>query len=272
MMSVILNSSCAGSTISCNGCMPSVSPGDATRVPRSSFVYIESDLYANDASCTENCELKVNTSYASGFFIYRSKSDTSTGFVMTADHLCQHRDSTIEGMKNVKHAFVVYDYFGKKHDASHYFSSANVDVCVLIITDMSDDATVAELADTLPMIGSRAYSVSAPKGYFVPNAALIFEGLYSGNAGPKTFWTIPTEPGSSGAPIFDASGYVVSMIIGVPVVRLKGPTGDVTSVRITPSLCIAESLDALKTTLNSIESMDQVFGLSLLPTSKSRPL
>ena len=55
--------------------------------------------------------------------------------------------------------------------------------------------------------------MAAPFGIFNPGMVLLMHGYYSGKDSRNIhFFTIPTRPGSSGSPILNADGEIVSVI------------------------------------------------------------
>lgn len=267
---LMFNLSCTNQTSCIN---PTVEPikqekviikhDDGRNIPHTTFAYIESTVYFKDKKCKKSCLIKNDVSTGSGFFIFRSSVFSNIGFVMTAKHLCDHMDKEFGLDKKLLHSFVVYDYFGRRHMADHYYSDDTSDVCVLIINDMQDDIPYVMIADSQTQIGAKAYTISAPKSFYNPRAALIFEGLYSGDIKDnRSLFTIPTEHGSSGSAIFDSDGKLIGMIIQYPLQNREDK-----SVRITPILCISESLDAIRRVIYLIATTDSIIKSMATKTS-----
>jgi S1-C subfamily serine protease len=65
----------------------------------------------------------------------------------------------------------------------------------------------------MPAHGERVFNVGAPFGIWAPGMVPLLEGFYSGTDGRgNEFFTIPTRPGSSGSPIFNSEGELISLI------------------------------------------------------------
>ena len=65
----------------------------------------------------------------------------------------------------------------------------------------------------MPSLGDVVYNMAAPFGIFGPKMVLLFEGYYSGKDYRNVyFFTVPTRPGSSGSPILNTKGEVISVI------------------------------------------------------------
>jgi hypothetical protein len=252
----LINSSCAGQTISCQQSTPIKEKiTDARIIPYKSFAYIEL-LTQKISSCNTTQCLPIKKIYfASGVFVYRSSKDSNVGFLMTAKHLCSHKNETS--------IFTVYDYYGIQHHADYYFNSAVADVCILVIKDMSPNIDISLLAKSMPEVGSRTFNVSAPKKYFNPGAALIFEGIYSGFINnDKSIFTIPTMSGSSGSPVFNDQGQLIAMIVAFPMQQYTEGKY-INKTRVVESLGIAESLSTLKIMYDSLVTVDEIFGFDL---------
>jgi len=274
---VALNVSCAAQT-SVYSCQPNCQNDlkhveqDATSVPVASFVYVQSTNFYRGECESQTCVPTLKTTSGSGFIIHRSVSDATTAYIMTADHLCKHMND--DENEKLGHKFLVVDYHGGIHRAKHFFSNDSDDVCVLQITGLRRDIPTAQLADALPAIGSRVYNVAAPRSYFNPDAALIFEGIYSGEVKGGSLHTTPTMPGSSGSPVFNGSGRVIGMVVGLP---LKDPPDDdedgikaIVMHRIVESLALAKSLAVIREGYSAVVTLDTVLSISQTSTVTSR--
>ncbi len=259
----MFNFSCSHQVISCV-----TTPDDASTFPLTSFMYAELDNYIMLKECKEvPCPIAVSTSYASGFLALKSSADRSMGYVITAHHFCKARlNEAPPNADKLGHQFHVYDYFGRKHHAEYLLSDETTDVCVLIIKDVTEDLAIAKLALTLPKKGSRVYTISAPNGYFSPEAGLIFEGLYSGTLGAELLMTIPTESGSSGSPIFNQDGLVIGMTTSIPMRKHKTENNETVIEKISSSVCISASLYSLVSALNAASEIDDLIRVSATST------
>ena len=113
-----------------------------------------------------------------------------------------------------------YDYFYETSiiDITGKFRKATVidvdvpnDLCLLMTRDIW--APAISIADGTPEHGERVLNMAAPLGIFSPGMVLTFDGLYSGDdIVGDSFFTIPAWPGSSGSPVINADGEIVSII------------------------------------------------------------
>lgn len=280
----IFNMSCAAQT-SVYSCQPNCQGDvkyvehDATSVPIASFVYVQStNVYKNECLGQQACLPTLSSASGSGFIIHRSVSDPTTAYVMTADHICKHMNATDEKSEKLAHKFIVADYHGNIHRAKLFFSNDSDDVCVLQITGLRRDIPIAQVADVQPAVGSRVYNVSAPRSYFNPDAALIFDGIYSGDVKGDgllngSLYTVPTMPGSSGSPVFNSSGRVIGMVVAVPLKdepeENESGTKLVILHRVVESLALAKSLAVIKETYAAVITLDTVLSISKTSTITS---
>lgn len=95
------------------------------------------------------------------------------------------------------------------------------DICLMRVNNGLEGRPALSLADSVPRPQQTYYTVSSPLGISSPSTGLvgIFEGKYLGirsfRSGEGTvmraIYAIPSAGGSSGAPIMDAEGGVVSI-------------------------------------------------------------
>lgn len=226
-VSLLFNIGCASTLTSCLRGKDQGAVGAG--VPYRSFVGVASTTTFLSTKCADGVTppcIDEKGSLGSGTIIYRSESSPNIGYVLTAKHICDHKDERPEGAIDgipVDHRFSIMDQDGTQHDAKYYFSSSKnlVDACILIFEDMDDSLAVAKVASRSPKQGELAYNVAAPGGFLLKGVALTFSGIYAGNDGAVDIYSIPSAGGSSGSPIFNVAGEVIGMIWGYPV-RMGG--------------------------------------------------
>ena len=278
---MIFNISCVST---CAQTCPSASttttsqPTDGTVVKTHAFAMLKKHNIYIGKSCPPNpvisghCVTDVDDYNGSGIFVYRSKASPSVGFLISAAHVCTYASHDTEDYKKQhkpEHEkklefFEVNDYRGLSHQAHPYFIQRDDDLCVLMIQDMDPDMDYVELATSMPPAGSRTYTMSAPKSFFNSHSVLIFEGLYAGRSQSDKWeiYSLPVAPGSSGSGVIDQHGQLLSMIMGMPLTSSDG-----NGARILENIAYAVPKDVIERAVKSIETADEIFGITLLPTS-----
>lgn len=237
-----------------------VSINDARDIPVSSFILLESHTFtvANDCM-VPGCKMFTSESNASGIVVGRSRTVPGMAFVLTAAHFCDNRSrQPDENRVIVKHRFVAYDYYGRKHAARYYISSHEDDTCIVSVFDLDDSVISVSIARMMPVIGERVFNASAPRAFFAPKLVLIFEGLYSGiSPTGAAIYTIPTTVGASGSAVFNTSGSIVGIITGYPVMKDRLP-----ETRVVESLAYAVPLSRVRDIVEACELIDATSGAS----------
>jgi S1-C subfamily serine protease len=274
LMFTLFNFSCSTPAQSCQGLNFVSAPTDGRSIPHNSFAFIELETYYQPCAKSDGSTVcDVETRLGSGVFIHLSRAKGSA-YVMTAKHTCDRRhDLSSNKEPPLWHTFTVYDYYGRAHKGEFVFASAHADICVVLVRDVDHTVVAAPLSNSPPDVGELVYNMAAPGGYFMPRAVLIFSGLYSGVTPQGLLFTITTKQGSSGSPIFNSRGELISMTTGVPV-RTVERDGKETELTIAESVALAEYHNDLADTIASIETMDELFGVDLItPTvTSSAPL
>lgn len=170
----------------------------------------------------------IDHSFASGICV---KSDAYHNYrtILSVEHFC--KDKSVELKKligelskvyNISEADVIdvsYDIDGMKFDGTSYKLSVvklddKSDLCILTFVDNDELCEESiRIAKSFPQQGEKLYNIASPMSIFMPNVALIFDGYYAGlDTNDNMMLTIPATFGSSGSPVFDKRGQLVSII------------------------------------------------------------
>jgi len=184
---------------------------EEARYPEDNFVKIYlismSDVELSDTGMMEGYP-DVYEGQASGMAI---ASDGDKTYVLTADHFCENFEemSITRRTLNLGSVLTLYDFQGNQWDAEIVMQDSSRDLC-LIETDMPISREIS-VADKMPDIGDRVYTISSPLGIGGNSAAPHFSGLFSGCDSFTCYFSIPAAPGSSGSLILNERGEIVGM-------------------------------------------------------------
>ena len=184
-----------------------------TQILHTTYVRV-GDCMSKDIFCPTVNKTMVTKSKGSGIIVGHSKGYT---YVITAQHVCEHRRAP--GVKIGKFAYT-YDYdetveivtfVGALLKAMVVSSDVSTDLCLLSVP--ADIGKRVKIKKKEMHVGDIVTNVGAPMGIFTPGMALTFDGRYSGTDGVGNgYFSIPGAPGSSGSPIFDSNGELVSIV------------------------------------------------------------
>tara|TARA_A100001015_G_C14719697_1_gene605438 strand:- start:30 stop:725 length:696 start_codon:yes stop_codon:yes gene_type:complete len=113
------------------------------------------------------------------------KTKNKKSYLITAEHVCKKRN----GRKSIKfdgHTFEfksksrirIVDFYGKKRKAKIINTDRTNDICLLEVEGVWADPV--PLADEMPHMGEKVYTMSAPLGIFSSGMVLMLTGIYSG--------------------------------------------------------------------------------------------
>ncbi len=192
-----------------------------SKVPYRSFIQVLHATYINVGECMSDdifCPVVKKTivtkSKGSGVILgYRG----GYTYVVSAQHVCQHRKA--RGALIGKFAYE-YDYDETIHIVTFegdvvraivVSSDTNTDLCLLSFPGKAGETVSVRYNEI--NIGDSITNVGAPLGIFTPGMALTFDGRYSGSDGlGNSYFSFPGAPGSSGSPIIDSKGKLVSIV------------------------------------------------------------
>lgn len=137
-------------------------------------------------------------------------------YLVSAWHVCDGGvveevkiyDAIYDVVSTVKIEVITPD--GNSHEASVIKKDEKSDLCLLEVNKKIGKKV--KLAAWPPDWGEKTYNIAAPYGVFNKDLTLIFEGRYSGHAWKSSFFTFPARPGSSGSPVFNSDGELISII------------------------------------------------------------
>jgi len=188
------------------------------------FVYLKKLLHIE----TYDTHIIIEHSFASGICV-KSEKYHSYRTILTVEHFC--KDKKLELNKFIEEfseAYkieendvidVSYTIDGIKHDGTSYKLSTvklddKSDLCILTFSDKNElcDESI-KLARNFPKQGEKLHNIASPMSIFIENNALIFDGYYAGlDKNDDMMLTIPATFGSSGSPVFNRRGELVSII------------------------------------------------------------
>jgi hypothetical protein len=103
------------------------------------------------------------------------------------------------------------DVDGKMHHPIKWVSAIDPDLCIILTADKW--GTPVRVSASEPNWGDPVWSMSAPRGVFMPGAPLLFLGTWSGrDQRGNVIVTMPCAPGSSGSSLLDSRGEIVGVV------------------------------------------------------------
>jgi Trypsin-like serine proteases, typically periplasmic, contain C-terminal PDZ domain len=135
--------------------------------------------------------------------------------------------------------------FGGRHEAEAVVIDENNDLAVIRIANYDRHTPLVFRSNPGAVLGENVTSVGYPLAHVLGAGAKLGEGIVSGLLGPNDdarFFqmTAPIQPGSSGGPVFDASG----LVIGISTSTFAGQQNVNLAVRshLAASLCEAAGI------------------------------
>ena len=171
-----------------------------------------------------------------GHDIHRNSS-----YILSAYHVCRdfnQRYIAINIPTPAKHtlifryepSIILTDFYGNEYRASEVRGDIDNDICLLESEGIMERIEPIRIASEPPEPGDRIYNVASPHGLSQPGAVLSYEGFFAGlipaNSVIKSrhyLSAIPTAPGSSGSPVLNEAGEIISVISYGYIQRPRGP-------------------------------------------------
>ena len=190
--------------------------------PIESFVMISQSISTFEELCDDdgnNCLpvpiLRDTMSGTGSGVVIGTKDDKS--LVLTAGHVCNGTDSMGEQGRALTLQYEMELTSGYGNEAIGTVVSLDMinDLC-LVIADGHLGPSLSVASDP-PLLHEKVYTMSSPLGLAAPLAVPVFEGYFTGDVSTLSIFTIPAAPGSSGSPIMNNKGEVLSIISAAAV-------------------------------------------------------
>jgi hypothetical protein len=192
-----------------------------------------------DGNKGERCTVGAVKYTSSGAIVGHSDVDPTVAYALTAGHSCEEKikKAKVDGftLSTVASTYVTLSYKGILKSAEIVAYDMAADVCILKVKGYrpSQRPKIVPISKKMPKMGEKVYNPAAPRGIFGPGMLLMFDGYYAG-VGFRNymFFSIPTKPGSSGSPILNEKGELVSMIFaGFPAMENIGLGSNLNNIR-----------------------------------------
>ena len=217
------------------------------KMPFASFVRIEAthaiqacrSSVDKEGKKKEECTVGAVKYTSSGAIVAHSEVDPTVAYALTAGHSCQEKIKKKQALgyslSTVASTYVTLSYKGKLKAAEVIAYNMTSDVCLLKVKGYAKNRrpAIIPVSRKLPRMGEKVYNPAAPRGIFGPGMLLMFDGYYAGiGFNNYMFFTLPTKPGSSGSPILNEKGELVSMIFaGFPAMESIGLGSNLSAIR-----------------------------------------
>lgn len=210
--------------IAINQSINSVSRIDKATVlfPIESFVMISQSMSTFEELCDgngENCLpvpiLKNRISGTGSGVIVGTREGKS--LVITAGHVCNGTETMIPATETFSMQYSMELVSGYGNEAVGTIVSLDLanDLCLVIANDYLGPAL--DVAAEEPMLHEKIYTMSSPLGLAAPLAVPVFDGYFAGEVSTLYIFTVPAAPGSSGSPILNEHGEIISIISAAAV-------------------------------------------------------
>jgi len=187
------------------------------KFPIESFVMVTQDIQFYEVVCGDdevNCAPQSfptaeMIATGSGVIIGQYKGSS---LVLTAGHVCSAPGNGTPVTENVGIQYKMHleSGFGREGFGTILAVDSTNDLCVLIADTHLGPGL--EVSDGDPTLHEEVYTMSSPRALAVPLAVPVFDGYFTGQVSDIYIFTIPAAPGSSGSPILNEHGEIISII------------------------------------------------------------
>ena len=182
----------------CTACANLTNRSDTFTYPIESFVVVGNYLDDNQVG------------HGSGSVIRQTEKGT---IILTAEHVCDNPELQVVAAIHNKTPSV------RVNELKSYVlhTDREEDLCMMKVPNGLEHYPVLPLSQTPPELQEKVFTTSSPRGLadLENNLVGMFEGLYLGETEVlgimKSAFSIPTAGGSSGSPIFNMNGEIVSI-------------------------------------------------------------
>lgn len=192
------------------------------KFPIESFIMVTQETKLYDVICDDqqiNCApgpapTSRMAATGSGVIIGEYKG---ASLVLTAGHVCSApgNGTPVTQDMSVQYTMHLESGFGREGFGTILAVDSTNDLCILIADAML--GPVLHVADHDPIMHEKVYTMSSPRGLAVPLAVPVFDGYYSGQVGTMYVFSVPAAPGSSGSPMLNENGEIISIISGAAI-------------------------------------------------------
>lgn len=137
--------------------------------------------------------------------------------VLTAGHVCNGTESMVPSTQTFTMQYSMELTSGYGNEATGTVIALDLinDLCLVVADDYLGPAL--RIAESPPLLHEKIYTMSSPLGLAAPLAVPIFDGYFAGEVSTLSVFTIPAAPGSSGSPILNKHGEIISIISAAAV-------------------------------------------------------